>query len=202
MRRHATHFFLALSALLLCLSPGNVRAHSPEGTYSARADLRVDEQRGLRVRVWFEVPESTQIARGDAAAAVARLGSCLELTLGGEVAAGNWRAGDDPKHGLSNGGHTLYALEFEPATESLESTLVVSLGVGCFADEDLAFQATSRARSPWRVAEEALPQGRAHGAGRAHAHSHAHGHDAEDASGTAKSDRRARVVFERIDPAT
>lgn len=186
MRRFVPIFLLVFPILV---APSlDVTAHSPEDVHAARADLRIDEQRGLRVRMWFEVPQAAKLAQGDADAAVSELAGCLQLTLGGESLAGNWRAGNDPKHGLSNGSHRLFALEYEPAEAPAVSTLDVTLVVGCFPEKDLSFSATARARSPWRVKSETLPA------------SAQHAHDHSGASETGSDDfasRTLRVVFSR-----
>ena len=187
-----TPLFLSLLALPILLGPASdIAAHSPEDSYSARADLRVDEQRGLRVRTWFEVPESSKAAQGDAEAAVSHLAECLTLTLSGEPLAGTWRTGDDPKHGLSNGSHVLYALEFEPKKDLDEAKLDVTLVIGCFPGEDLSFSASARARSPWRVESESLP------AKGAHRHGHGAGSDAAAGDSQETQSRTAQVVFSR-----
>lgn len=184
---------ILLLVLPLFLAPAlDVAAHSPEDSYSARADLRIDEQRGLRVRTWFEVPESAKLAQGDADAAVSALGGCLDLSLGDEALVGSWRAGDDPKHGLSNGSHRLFALEFEPnrvfTSAATSAKLEVRLVVVCFPEKDLSFSATARARSPWRVESETLPEKAAHH------HEHGAG-EADDALDL--QSRTARIVFTR-----
>ena len=185
MRRLAVIVLLVLP--VLSTPAPDVAAHSPEDSYSARADLRIDEQRGLRVRTWFEVPESSKVAQGAVDAAVAFLAGCVELSLDDEALAGSWRAGDDPKHGLSNGSHRLFALEFEPDSAPVGAELDVALRVGCYSERQLSFSATARARSPWQVASKTLP-------GPVH---HPH-HGAEGADGGATDDNRtARVVFSR-----
>jgi hypothetical protein len=199
MRRTATlpRLFILLTAICFpAVVPPTALAHSPEDTYSARADLRIDEQRGLRVRTWFEVPESSKVAQGEADAAVAQLGECLELTLGEEPLAGSWVAGDDPKHGLSNGSHRLIALEFEPDAAPTGSSLDVTLVVNCFLDKDLTVSSTSRARSPWQVVEEEHQQAPSHHAHGHEAHDHhADGHKAAHAAGEDGTPRRVRVRF-------
>ncbi|MDA8020115.1 MAG: hypothetical protein MPN21_21980 [Thermoanaerobaculia bacterium] len=148
------------SAFLLLLgmvSASAALAHSAENAFSSRADLRIDEQRGLRVRTWFEVPHSSELVQEDADAVVGRLAKCLRLSLDGAPLAGIWRRGDDPKHGLSNGSHRLYALEFEPELPPAGDSLDVKLSVGCFPDQDLGFTASVRAKPPWRVTAKTLP---------------------------------------------
>lgn len=183
---------ILLLALPLYLPPTlDLAAHSPEDSYSARADLRIDEQRGLRVRTWFEVPKSAKLAQGDADVAVSTLGGCLELSLAGEALEGRWRAGDDPKHGLSNGSHRLVALEFEPDRDlpsPADARLDIALLVACFAEKDLSFSATARARSPWRVESETLPEKAAH--------HHEHGAGEADDAADIQS-RTAQIVFSR-----
>lgn len=187
---------LPLLATLSVATPA--AAHSPEDATSARADLRVDDDRGLRVRVWFEVPESNKLTRGDAADAVTHLGACLHLERGDKPVAGTWRAGDDPKHGLSNGSHRLYALEFE--AKELEAgelaggeALDIRLNVQCFPQADLGLTANVRAKPPWRIETEELPAAAMH----RHGHGHGHGHEKADDVENAEGQREARVVFRR-----
>lgn len=172
---------LAWLIVLTGLSGTDAWAHAPQDAYFAHAELRIDERRGLRVGVRFKIPSATELASGDPDAAVAKLGQCLRLTLAGERLEGGWQRGRDPKHGLSDGNHTVLEVEFVPAAELGASPLEVALTVDCFADRPLAVTASARAKAPWRLLEEHLPAAIAE-------HHHAP---------TTPTERGLRVVFAR-----
>lgn len=182
-----------LLILVLCLLVApSVLAHQPAHVVSARADVRVDDQRGLRVRVWFEVPDARA---GDVTALRDHLAGCLPLSAGGEALPGGWARGDDPKDGLSNGSHTLMALEFEPAEPVAQKRLELTLRIECFGGEDLSLAGNVRARLPWQVLEAFVPEAAV--SEDADAGDHRHGHDTPRPAKADDASRTLRVVFER-----
>lgn len=191
MRRLSPLFFPILTLLV---APSAL-AHQPADAHSARTDVRIDDQRGLRVRIWFEVPDA---AATDVDSLRERLTGCLPLSLGGRALPGTWVRGDDPKDGLSNGSHTLVSLEFDPAQPVAAKRLVLTLTVECFSDKDLSLVGNVRAREPWKVVEEDLPVATVPVAAGHGDQGHGHpGHGHDDAPMTDGESRTLRVVFER-----
>ncbi|MEM9553991.1 MAG: hypothetical protein AAGC60_07015 [Acidobacteriota bacterium] len=172
MHRHLARLF----ALLLLFVAGSAGAHPFDAeSYSARADVRLDEKRGLRVRVYVEVPAQKVLAEfmtlyddpmtlGDEEDQAfrermwTRLGTSLGLTVDGARPAGGWVPADDPRNGYGTAEFFLYALEFVPDDPRalLDERVAVHVDLDVFPGEEIYLSAAARAKAPWQVASTTI----------------------------------------------
>ncbi|MEL7058768.1 MAG: hypothetical protein AAGN46_01955 [Acidobacteriota bacterium] len=136
---------------------------------SLHADLRIDDKRGLRVRVDVEIPArevaaaflataddprtlDAEAERAFHAAQLETLASTFSLRLGDAAANGTWRPADDPRNTLATDEVTFYSLEFEPADGPIRDARVeVRLEIDTFPDRAIELSAATRAKPPFRV---------------------------------------------------
>ncbi|MEM1204055.1 MAG: hypothetical protein AAGN66_12575 [Acidobacteriota bacterium] len=168
----------ALAAALVALAlatvwgPGTARAHPFDATFhSARCDVKLDDQRGLRVKVILEVPtakileeflelygDPTQI--GEEASDIfrqrqfERFSKDLRVRVGGRRPAGAWTPTDDPINGLGTAEFFVYMLEYvlEDKDSVMADRVDVRVDLDVFGREPVYFTVTGRGRAPkWKM---------------------------------------------------
>lgn len=161
---------LALSFLALLWSTDAAQSHPRHDTSSVRADVRIDEARGLRVRVYVEIPtaqvegERRAFSKGSAdredvdmafrESMWERLGAGLKVSVDGTSLPGRWVPADDPRNGHGTREGYLYVLELEPTDPAgavAADRLTVRIDLDVLPDATPHLSSAVRAKLPWRV---------------------------------------------------